>query len=110
MGASHEISRARAEDLPHFAPGQRRLRWLPFAIGKSELRVTSGLQGGVHLPLAVLKFVPLPGSEDPDRAAGSAINQGHRARRGALLLGEMLRHLLLEVLGSRQRVGAPGPS
>jgi hypothetical protein len=50
------------------------------------------------MPLALLKFVPLPGSEGTDRAVGSAINQGHRARRGAFLLGEMLRDFLLEVL------------
>ena len=107
MGASHEISPARAEDLPNFPPGNRRLRRQPFTVGKGELRVTLRLQGGVHVPPPVLKLIPLPGSEDSDRAAGGAIHHTHRASWRAVLLGEVLRDLLPELLWRRLVTGRP---
>ena len=104
MGARHEVSQPRAEDLPHFPPGERRLRRLSFTVGKSELGVTRGLQGGVQMPPAVLKFVPLTGCKDPDRAAGGAIDQSQRTHWSALLAGKVLSDFLQEVLWGRLNV------
>jgi hypothetical protein len=52
-----------------------------------------------------LELVPLPGGKGPDYAARGATNQGHRARWGTLLVGEVLRDLLPELLWSGLEVG-----
>jgi hypothetical protein len=105
MGASHDVGRAEAEKLPDFPPGQGRLRWQPFAIGENELRIVRSLQGGVQVPPALSKLVPLPPSKDPDYAAGGAIDQCHGTRRSAILFVEALRNLLPELLRGWLDVG-----
>ena len=97
MGPSHEIGRARAEELPHFPPGQGRLCRLPFAVGKGELRVIPRLQGGVHVPRPSRNSYHCPAAKT--RTVPPARNLPRPlARRRALLFSEMLRDLLPELL------------
>jgi hypothetical protein len=47
----------------------------------------------------------LPGGKSPDGAARRAFDQLHLADWGAITLGEVLRHLLLELLRGGREVG-----